>query len=114
MVNYMTMKMVNIFEAKAQLSDLLDQVAKGEQVVICKRNQPVAELRPVAVPRATPRPLGLAEGTFTVPAAFFEPLPEAELLAFESPAGEQGAALHVAEGRSTSRRQPKQRRKGRG
>jgi prevent-host-death family protein len=80
----MTMKLVNIFEAKAQLSELLDQVSKGEQIVICKRNQPIAELRPVPAPRATPRPLGLAEGTFTVPPAFFAPLPEADLAAFET------------------------------
>ena len=100
MVNYMTMKMVNIFEAKAQLSELLDQVSKGERVVICKRNQPIAELRPVPAPRATPRPLGLAEGTVTVPPAFFEPLPEADLAAFETAGEKELEAGRVAEPRA--------------
>jgi prevent-host-death family protein len=96
----MTMKMVNIFEAKAQLSELLDQVSKGEQVVICKRNQPIAELRPVRAPRSMPRPLGLAEGTFTVPPAFFEPLPEADLAAFETAGEEEPRSGRVAEPRA--------------
>ena len=96
----MTMKMVNIFEAKARLSELLDQVSKGEPVVICKRNQPIAELRPVPAPRATPRPLGLAEGTFTVPPAFFEPLPEAELAAFEAAGEAAPRPARVAEPRA--------------
>ena len=43
----MTMKMVNINEAKAKLSEFLDAVAQGETVIICNRNQPVAELRAV-------------------------------------------------------------------
>jgi prevent-host-death family protein len=47
MVNYMTMLVVNIFEAKAKLSEFLEAVAGGERVLICKRNRPVAELRAV-------------------------------------------------------------------
>lgn len=83
MVNYMTMIMVNIFEAKAKLSDLLDRAAAGERILICKRNQPVAELRPVDVPRQAPRPIGGARGTFTVPASFFAPLDDGDIEAFE-------------------------------
>jgi prevent-host-death family protein len=112
MVNYMTMKMVNIVEAKAQLSELLDQVSKGEQIVICKRNQPIAELRPVPAPRATPRPLGLAEDTFTVPPAFFEPLPEADLAAFEAAGDEEPRSARVAEPRAKYK--PPARRRSRG
>jgi prevent-host-death family protein len=80
----MTMIMVNIFEAKAKLSDLLDRAASGEQVLICKRNQPVAELRPIAAPRQAPRPIGQARTLLTVPAAFFDPLDEADVEAFET------------------------------
>ena len=83
MVNYMTMIMVNIFEAKAKLSDLLDRAAAGERILICKRNQPVAELRPVAVPRRAPRPIGGARGTFTIPDTFFAPLGDEDVEAFE-------------------------------
>ncbi len=76
MVNYMTMIVVNIFEAKAKLSEFIDAIERGERVVICKRNRPVAELRPVAAARTEPRPIGLAKGRVEVPEAFFVPLPE--------------------------------------
>jgi prevent-host-death family protein len=78
----MTMFMVNIHEAKAQLSELIERVAAGESVVICKRNQPVAELRPVAGQRTEPRPFGLAKGLVEIPDSFFEPLPPEDLEAF--------------------------------
>lgn len=80
------MKMVNIAEAKAQLSALLERVAHGETILIGNRNRPVAELRPVTPTRATPRPVGLAARTFSVPASFYEPLAEADQSAFDFPA----------------------------
>jgi prevent-host-death family protein len=76
------MKKVNLYEAKAHLSALVDRVAEGESVLICRRNVPAAELRPVPRPRRTRRPIGLLPG-FSVPASFFEPLPEDLLEAFE-------------------------------
>lgn len=83
----MTMIMVNIFEAKARLSEYLEHAAKGERVLICKRNRPVAELRAVAAPRTSPRPVGLGKGRVSVPATFFDPLPADVLEGFEgSPA----------------------------
>jgi antitoxin (DNA-binding transcriptional repressor) of toxin-antitoxin stability system len=77
----MTMKKVNIFEAKARLSECIDAVQHGEQVVICRRNQPVAELRAITIARTTPRPLGGAKG-LAIPEAFFEPLPDDVVDAF--------------------------------
>jgi len=71
----MVMIVINIFEAKAKLSEYLEMAASGERVLICKRNRPVAELRAVESPRTEPRPVGLAEGRVEVPATFFEPLP---------------------------------------
>jgi len=76
------MKKVNLYQAKTQLSALVDRVAEGEIVLICRRNVPAAELRPVAKPRRTRRPVGLFPG-FRVPPSFFEPLPEDLLAAFE-------------------------------
>jgi prevent-host-death family protein len=76
------MKKVNIYEAKVHLSALVDRVAEGETVLICRRNVPAAELRPIAKPRRTRRPIGLVPG-FTVPPSFFEPLPEELVAAFE-------------------------------
>jgi prevent-host-death family protein len=81
----MTMKMVNIAEAKTQLSELLEAAVNGERVVICKRNQPIAEIRPVGVARTAERPLGLAAGWVTLPDVFFEPLPDDVLAAFDTP-----------------------------
>jgi len=71
----MTMIVINIHEAKARLSEYLDKVAAGEQVVICKRNRPVAELRAVPEKRTEPRPLGGAKG-IVIPPSFFEPMPD--------------------------------------
>ena len=78
----MTMIMVNIFEVKAKLSEYLEAVARGERVMICKRNRPIAELRAVDAPPAVRR-LGTAAGSVTMTAAFFEPLPDDVLAAFE-------------------------------
>jgi prevent-host-death family protein len=72
----MVMKMVNIAEAKARLSDLLDEVERGETVVIARRNKPVAELRAVPKRSKELRPWGLYKGQFTVPDNFNDPLPD--------------------------------------
>jgi len=78
----MTMIMVNIHEAKAKLSEYLDAVGRGERVMICKRNRPVAELGPVPSKRTEPRPIGGAKGVALLP-SFFEPLPDDLVEAFE-------------------------------
>jgi prevent-host-death family protein len=79
----MTMIVVNIFEAKAKLSEYLDMAAHGERILICKRNRPVVELHAVQSARTTPRPIGLGRGRMTVPPSFFEPLPENVAGAYE-------------------------------
>ncbi len=90
------MKKVNIADVKTHLSALLDAVSGGERVMICKRNQPVAELIPAGAGRTGPRPIGGAKSLFSVPPAFFEPLPDEVVDAFESPA-------YAAPARGTSR-----------
>jgi antitoxin (DNA-binding transcriptional repressor) of toxin-antitoxin stability system len=75
----MTMKVVNIHEAKAKLSEYLDVVAKGETVVICNRNQPVAELKAIPKKRTEPRPIGLAKGTVEILPSFYDPMTDEEL-----------------------------------
>jgi hypothetical protein len=64
--------------------------------LICKRNRPVAELRAVESARTEPRPIGLARGRITIPGAFFDPLPDDVLEAFNT-AGEMAEQLLVAE-----------------
>jgi len=78
----MIMTRVNIHEAKTHLSRYLERVARGESIVLCRRNVPIAELRPIARTRTVRRPIGLAKGAFRVPPEFFEPLPAEVLAAF--------------------------------
>lgn len=78
------MKTINIHEAKTHLSHHLDEVTKGESIIICKRNKPVAELRPISSKVMEKRQIGLAKEIFTVPASFFDELPEETLSLFQA------------------------------
>lgn len=73
------MTTVNIHEAKTHLSRLLEQAARGDEVVIAKAGKPIARLVPIAAKE--PRRPGIARGRVTD--AFFEPLPEEELAAWQ-------------------------------
>jgi len=48
---------VTLVEAKAHLSELLDRVESGEDVVITRHGRPVAHLSPVSRPRRPVRSL---------------------------------------------------------
>jgi antitoxin (DNA-binding transcriptional repressor) of toxin-antitoxin stability system len=74
---------LNIHEAKTHLSRYLKRLEAGETILLCRHNVPIAEIRPLAPQRTTPRPLGTAKGKVKVPPEFFEPLPEEILRAFE-------------------------------
>jgi prevent-host-death family protein len=52
------MKSVNLAQAKAHLSELLDQVEGGESIVITRHGKPVACLTAVAAPKRPIRSLG--------------------------------------------------------
>ena len=73
------MRTINVHEAKTHLSRLLDDVADGEEIVLAKAGRPYARLVPLEAPGK--RPLGFVSGSVTD--AFFEPLSEAELAAWE-------------------------------
>ena len=73
------MEKFNVYEAKTQLSSLLERAAAGKAIVICRRNVPVAELRALPRARRQRRPVGLARDGFSVPDTFFEPLPASVL-----------------------------------
>ena len=51
------MKEIGTFEAKTHLSALLDEVARGVEVVITRRGVPIARL----VPAGSPRPSGAGD-----------------------------------------------------
>ena len=71
----------NIAQAKARLSEYLQSVERGETVVLCRRNVPIAEIRPLPKLPLKKRPIGTDPG-LKVPDRFFEPLPEDILRAF--------------------------------
>lgn len=85
MCHNLVMIEVNIFEIKARLSEYLDRVAKGDSIMIYRRNKPIAELRGVPEPPSAPRPIGPVAGrpAFKVSDSFFEPLPEEDLRHWE-------------------------------
>ena len=73
------MAVVNVHEAKTQLSKLLERIEAGEEIVIARAGVPVARLTPVEPPQK--RTLGFVRAE--VPESFFEPLPDEELDAWE-------------------------------
>ena len=66
---------VDIQEAKTNLSRIADEVAAGAEVVIAKAGKPMARLVPLA---STPRTktLGLLKGRIREPDEFNAPLPD--------------------------------------
>ena len=76
------MDSVNLYEAKTNLSSLVERASRGEEIVIAKAGRPLARLVPLAR-RTAPRPLGLLAGQVTVGADFDDPLPEDISAAFE-------------------------------
>ncbi len=72
------MKVVNLHEAKATLSQLIDLALAGEEIIIARRNTPVVHLVPLAA-QAPRRVFGTLKGKLQVTAAFFMPLPSDEL-----------------------------------
>ena len=74
---------LNMHEAKTHLSRYVAQLREGETILLCRRNEPVAEIRALPAARNKPRPIGLARGQFTVPDSFFEPLPDNLIELFE-------------------------------
>jgi prevent-host-death family protein len=74
------MKIVNVHEAKAHLSEYLAQVEAGETIIIARRNKPIAEVRPLTQPvEKKRRPIGLAKGLIEIAPDAFEPMSEEEL-----------------------------------
>jgi len=79
----MVVNRVNIHDAKTNLSRYLAELKPGDTLVLCNRNQPVAELRSLRKKAAVKPRIGVAKGEFVVPDSFFEPLPAEILRAFK-------------------------------
>lgn len=77
------MKHIPVSIAKAKLSQLLDEALEGEQIVITRRNRPAVRLVPVDQEEPK-RTFGSLAGQIHMDDSFFDPLPDAELDAWES------------------------------
>lgn len=71
---------VNVHEAKTHFSRLLERAHQGEEIIVAKAGKPYARLMPLGETPPARRPGGLSG---RVDDAFFEPLPDAELNAWE-------------------------------
>ena len=67
---------LNIHEAKAHLSKYLPALEAGETLLLCMRNEPIAEIRPLPKRSKLPRPLGADRAMVTLHESFFDPLPD--------------------------------------
>ncbi|MBF0201030.1 MAG: type II toxin-antitoxin system prevent-host-death family antitoxin [Desulfamplus sp.] len=61
---------INISEAKIQLSKLVDMAHNGEQIIIAKNNLPIVEL--IAYKPAAKRKMGLLKGQIHIPDNFLD------------------------------------------
>ena len=76
---------VNIQEAKTHFSRYVDRVEQGEVIIVCRHNQPVAELRAIEAPLARPaRVAGLLKGRIHWDPDAFAPMTDEELAEFDS------------------------------
>ncbi len=77
----MSSSVFNLYEAKTNLSSLVERAARGEEILIAKAGRPMAKLVPV--PAALDRRPGLLEGQVFIADDFDDPLPEDVLAAFQ-------------------------------
>jgi len=77
------MTTVNIHEAKTHFSKLIEQIQRGEEVVIAKAGVPVARLTPYTPDKPKIRPPGGMKGQGWIADDFDAPLPDDLIAAFE-------------------------------
>ena len=76
------METINIYEAKTQLSQLVDRAAAGEDVVVSRNGKPLVRITQLENTRRAIR-FGVLKGKVRLSADFDAPLPEAVLASFE-------------------------------
>ncbi|MGA2085012.1 MAG: type II toxin-antitoxin system prevent-host-death family antitoxin [Terracidiphilus sp.] len=77
------MQTVNIYQAKTQLSKLVDLASSGTDVVIARAGKPVARLTSLNNKEKRPIVFGLLEGEGWIAEDFDAPLPDEILAEFE-------------------------------
>jgi len=79
----MSKTLLNLYEAKTELSNLVDRAAAGEEIIIAKAGRPLAKLVPLGRPHHRRTPGGW-QGKVRVSEDFDAPLPEELIEAFAS------------------------------
>lgn len=74
-----TARMLNLYDAKAQLSSLVEEAAAGAEIIIAKAGKPRAKLVPL---RPAVRRPGSARGRIWMAADFDAPLPDEVAVSF--------------------------------
>lgn len=76
---------VNIHEAKTQFSKYLKKAEKGQTIIVCRRNVPIAEIRATSTSPAIDRKkwFGMDKGKVTIAPEFFDPMPDDFLAYFD-------------------------------
>ena len=75
------MMLINVHDAKTQFSKLLEQAHSGQEIILAKAGKPYARMVPLA-PVVPKRQRGRVKEV--IDDAFFDPLSETELNAWES------------------------------
>ncbi len=72
--------LINVHDAKTNFSKLLEQAHAGQEIILAKAGKPYARMVPLA-PTPPKRQRGRLKGI--IDDAFFDPLPDTELNAWE-------------------------------
>jgi antitoxin (DNA-binding transcriptional repressor) of toxin-antitoxin stability system len=71
------MQTITLEEAQSHLSEIIEKLAPGEEVVLIHDDKPVATIRAIAPsPVSTPRKFGTLKGTILYIAPDFDAIPE--------------------------------------
>ena len=73
--------LINVHDAKTQFSKLLEQAHAGQEIILAKAGKPYARMVPLATAAARRQPGRMKD---IIDDAFFDPLPDAELIAWEA------------------------------
>ena len=76
----MAVRLLNLYDAKTQLSSLVDEAASGAEIIIAKAGKPLAKLVPFRQ-TARRRP-GRCKGKIWIASDFDAPLPDDVLAGF--------------------------------
>jgi prevent-host-death family protein len=75
------MASISVYQARAELSRLIERALSGEEIIVTRRGKPTVRLVPVDSEQPRRKP-GALKGKITIPESFFDPLPDDIIEAF--------------------------------